>query len=111
MLKSAQTVNIKTHGKDKVQITAILWIVANGSKLPPMLIFKGEPNRRIAKELEKHPLEKANKYLLIDIKKPVILQISWKNRLMLFGEDMLILSLKRRICLLWMAHLCIRHQK
>ena len=40
---SSKTVNIKTHGQDKVRVTAILWIVVDGTKLPPMLIFKGEP--------------------------------------------------------------------
>ena len=53
---SSKIVNIKTHGQEKVRITAILWIVADGTKLPPMLIFKGEPNGRITKELEKYPL-------------------------------------------------------
>ena len=48
----SKTVNIKTYGQDKVRVTAILWIVAEGTKLLPMLIFKGEPNGRIAKELE-----------------------------------------------------------
>ena len=52
----SKTVNIKIHSRDKVRVTAILWIVVDGTKLPPMLIFKGEPNGRIAKELEKHPL-------------------------------------------------------
>ena len=48
----SKTVNIKTYGQDKVRVTVILWIVADGTKLSPMLIFKGEPNGRIAKELE-----------------------------------------------------------
>ena len=48
----SKTVNIKTHGQDKVRVTAILWIVADCTKLPPMLTFKGEPNGRIAKNLK-----------------------------------------------------------
>ena len=48
----SKIVNIQTHGQDKVRLTAILWIVAYGTKLSPMLIFKDESNRRIAKELE-----------------------------------------------------------
>ena len=51
----SKTVNIKIHCQYKVRVTAIVRIVADGIKLPPMLIFKGEPNGRIAKELEKHP--------------------------------------------------------
>ena len=52
----SKTVNIKTHSQDKVRVTAILLIVADDTKLQPMLIFKGEHNGIIAIELEKHPL-------------------------------------------------------
>ena len=52
----SKTVNIKTHGQEKVRVTVILWIVADGTKLPPVVVFKGNPNGRVAKELEKHPL-------------------------------------------------------
>ena len=45
----SKTENIKTHGQDKVLVTTILWIAADRTKLSPMLIFKGESNRRIAK--------------------------------------------------------------
>ena len=55
----SKTVNIKTHGRDKVLVNEILWIGADGTKLPPMLIFKGESNVRNAKELVKHPLVKS----------------------------------------------------
>ena len=44
----SKTVNIKIHGQDKVRVTTILWIVEDGIKLSTMLIFKGEPNGRIA---------------------------------------------------------------
>ena len=43
----SKTVNIKTLGQDKVRVNAILWIVADCTKLSPMLIFKGEPNGRM----------------------------------------------------------------
>ena len=52
----SKTINIKSHGQDSVRVTAILWIVVDKTKLPPILIFKGELNGGIAKELEKHPL-------------------------------------------------------
>ena len=52
----SKTVNIKTHGQEKVRVTAVLWIIADGTKLPPVLVFKGKPDGRIAKELGKHPL-------------------------------------------------------
>ena len=107
----SKTVNMKTEGKDKARVTAILWIVADGTKLSPMLIFKDEPNRRIAKELERHPLVESKDVFSYWHKKSRIMQISWKSRLVLFGGDMLILSLKRRIRSLWMKHLCIRYKK
>ena len=30
---------IKTHGQEKMHVTAILCIIADGTKLPPMLVF------------------------------------------------------------------------
>ena len=48
---ASKTLNIKSHGQDKIRVTSILWIVADSTKLPPMLTFKGEPNGRITKEL------------------------------------------------------------
>ena len=38
---------IKTHGQEKVHVTAILCIIADGIKLPPMLVFKGQPEGRV----------------------------------------------------------------
>ena len=40
---------IKIHGQEKVHFTAILCIIADGTKLPPMLIFKGQPEGRVEK--------------------------------------------------------------
>ena len=37
----SKEVNIKTHSRIIVHVTAILWIVADGTKLPLMLLFKG----------------------------------------------------------------------
>ena len=40
----AKSVNIRTNGGEKTRIIVILTIGADGRKLPPFLIFKGEKN-------------------------------------------------------------------
>ena len=37
-------IGVKTGGKEKTRITAVLTVLADGSKLPPLLIFKGQPS-------------------------------------------------------------------
>ena len=39
-----KSVYIRTHGGEKTRITVILTIRADGRKLPPFLVFKGEKN-------------------------------------------------------------------
>ena len=41
--------------------TAILWIVADGTKLPTMLMFKGQPDGRVERKLHKNSLVKDKK--------------------------------------------------
>ena len=65
----SKTVNIKTHSQEKVRVTVILWFVADGTKLPPVLVFKGNPNGRIAKELEKHSLVESKQLFAFDRRK------------------------------------------
>lgn len=36
-------ISVKTGGKEKTRITAVLAVCADGTKLPPCLIFKGKP--------------------------------------------------------------------
>ena len=38
-------VNIKIHEQERIHIITIPWIVSDGTKLPPMLMFKGQPDR------------------------------------------------------------------
>ena len=40
--KGNKTVHIRTTGNEKNQFTCILSVLANGTKLPPMVIFKGK---------------------------------------------------------------------
>ena len=42
----SKSVVIKTHGQEKVHVTAILCIIADASKVPRMLVFKGQPEGR-----------------------------------------------------------------
>ncbi|CAG8706548.1 21812_t:CDS:2 [Gigaspora rosea] len=40
--KGAKTVHIRTTGNDKNRFTVVLTCLANGKKLPPVIIFKGK---------------------------------------------------------------------
>ena len=46
--------DIKTHRQEKFHVTAILWIIADGTKLPQMLVFKGQPDGRVERRLNKN---------------------------------------------------------
>ena len=46
--------DIKTHRQEKIHVTAILWIIADGTKLPQMLVFKGQPDGRVERRLNKN---------------------------------------------------------
>ena len=40
-----KTVTLKTFGYEKIRISVLLGILANGNKLPPVIIFKGEKGK------------------------------------------------------------------
>ena len=44
-----------------MHVTAILCIIADGTKLPPRLAFKGQPGGRVEKKIKKHPLIQSQK--------------------------------------------------
>ena len=50
----SKEVDIKTHEQEKIHVTTILWIIADGTKLPPMLAFKGQPDGRVERRLNKN---------------------------------------------------------
>ena len=55
-VEGTATVPIRRSGNSTVRATCALAVTADGFKLPPMLIFKGEKNGRIAsKELPFYP--------------------------------------------------------
>ena len=47
------TVSVKNLNKDKMKITILLCILADGTKLPPLLIFRGETNKKKRKKTTK----------------------------------------------------------
>ena len=56
-----RSVNVKTFGSDRNRISLILCISANGLKLPPLIIFKGQLNGRIESLLSKNNYVKNKK--------------------------------------------------
>lgn len=56
-----RNINIRTFGSERSRISVILCISASGSKLPPLLIFKGKKGGYIEDELKKNPNVKAQK--------------------------------------------------
>ena len=52
------TVNVKNFNRDKMRITVLLSILADGTKLPPLIIFRGETNKTKEKKLQN------NKYVI-----------------------------------------------
>ena len=52
------TVNVKNFNRDKMRITVLLSILVDGTKLPPLIIFRGETNKTKEKKLQN------NKYVI-----------------------------------------------
>ena len=49
-----KSVYVRNFGKDKLRISAVLCILADATKLPPLLIFRGKTNRPKENELKKY---------------------------------------------------------
>ena len=49
--KGKKTVIIRTQSQEKCRVSLILGIIADGNKLPPLIIFKGSNKTKIPKEL------------------------------------------------------------
>ena len=54
----SKEVNIKTHEQERIHVTEILWIIADGTKISPMLLFKGKPEGRVERRPHKNSLVK-----------------------------------------------------
>ena len=48
-----KTGKVKNFGYEKDKVSALLYIMANGKKLPPLIVFKGKPEGTIFKNLKK----------------------------------------------------------
>ena len=46
--------SVRTFGKDKLRISAVLSILANGLKLPPLLVFRGKTGGPKENKLQKN---------------------------------------------------------
>ena len=71
----SKEVDIKTHEQEKIHVTAILWIGTDGTKLPPMLVFKGQMDGRVERRLHKN-------WLIKDLKKVFVYwqPKAWNNQ-------------------------------
>ena len=52
------TASVKNFKKDNLRITVILCIISKGTKLPPLIIFKGETNKAKEKKLHNNDFVK-----------------------------------------------------
>ena len=62
--RGKKTILIKTQNQEKVRISIILTISADGDKLKPLIIFKGKTGGLIEKNLSKNLYIIANKYII-----------------------------------------------
>lgn len=58
-----KTIKVKTFGSDKERISVLLGILADGHKLPPLIVFQGKPSGIIENNLKKINLLLIKKYL------------------------------------------------
>ena len=57
----SKEVNVKTHGQERIHVTAKLCIASNSTKLYPMFVFKGKPDGRVDRRLHRNSLVKDKK--------------------------------------------------
>lgn len=62
--RGKKTILIKKENQEKVRISIILTISADGDKLKPLLIFKGKSGGQIEKALSKQPYVLQNKCVI-----------------------------------------------
>lgn len=62
--KGTKQVIVKTQGQEKCRVTVILTILADGGKLPPLIIFKAKNQWKIYKSLQEDNNVKNGKYYI-----------------------------------------------
>ena len=45
-------ISVKTFNMDQLRLLVVLCIIANGGKLPPIIVFKGKSNPTLEKRLQ-----------------------------------------------------------
>jgi hypothetical protein len=61
--KGTKSVNVKTLKREKMRITVLLTITGEGKFLPPFIIFKGEPDSKLYKQIQKYEEVKTKKII------------------------------------------------
>ena len=86
--KRKKSIIKRTQSQDKCHVSVILTILANGGKLPPLLIiFKGVSHGKIYKDLKNNTYVKNNMiYIECNAKAWLTKDISY-NWLIIFGEN------------------------
>ena len=59
-----KTVKVNNFGYEKDTVSVLLFTTANGKKLPPLIVFKGNPEGTIFKNLQKNQLVEKNKLFI-----------------------------------------------
>ena len=79
-----------THDQERIHVTAILWIVANETKLLPMFLFEGNPFKLVVKKSKAFFSKKKTFFLHIIKKGLKKMKILWRKKI-IFWESTLIL--------------------
>ena len=64
--KDNKHINIDTNGREHYRITALLSGAGDGTKLPPLIIVRGEKGKTVEQNLRNLPYAK-NKNMLINL--------------------------------------------
>ena len=59
-----KTVKVNNFGYEKDTVSVLLFVAANGKKLPPLIVFKGKSEGTILKNLQKNQLVEKNKLFI-----------------------------------------------
>ena len=56
--KGLKSITINTNGSEKQRISAVLSIIGEGNKLPPLLFFKGKKRKNFREKTSKYSMNK-----------------------------------------------------
>ena len=84
--KGTKSVNVKTLKREKMRITVLLTITREGKFLPPFIIFKGEPDSKLYKQIQKYEEVKTKKIIATTQKNAWIDERTFKKYIKLVLE-------------------------